>query len=387
MSIVEAVNRPKSAAPSQYLGFSLQQLRLTHYLLWVPDGITVSLEVADDVAVHHPDGSTLLEQAKSGLSSNPILNRSEQLWKTFSNWADRVEEGIDPSTTHFVLYVTPDKQGELAKKLHAAISIEAAAAALVEVKALITKKNATIGCSPYISNFLKLGDKTCEQIISRFRLIIEKDPVEGIRERLRATLRTESLDDFCAAAIGMARDLADSLIRSNLPAVIPAADFRKKFHAFVRKHDLLGLLTSTAPTPTKKQIAAIVDTAPIYVRQLKAIDASDDMLVTAVSDFLRSEADKTSWADEGRILRDSFVELDAALERHHTIARDEIEDTMSAHGEKQRGRVLYRKCAETSLPLEGHSLPSHFIAGAFNCLADGQRIGWHPNYKQLFPTE
>jgi hypothetical protein len=100
MSLVE-LNRPKSAAPGQYLGFSLQQLRFCDYLLWVPDGTAVSLEVADDVGVHNSDGSTALEQAKSAPTSNPIADRSEQLWKTFSNWADRVAEGTDPSMTDF----------------------------------------------------------------------------------------------------------------------------------------------------------------------------------------------------------------------------------------------------------------------------------------------
>jgi hypothetical protein len=111
------------------------------------------------------------------------------------------------------------------------------------------------------------------------------------------------------------------------------------------------------------------------------------MLVTAVSDFLRSESDKVAWASEGRIFPNSLIELDAQLERQHLIARDEIEDTLGAKSAEQRGRALYRKCAETNLPLEGQGLPSHFIPGAFNCLADGRRIGWHPNYKKLFPPE
>ena len=133
--------------------------------------------------------------------------------------------------------------------------------------------------------------------------------------------------------------------------------------------------------------AAVVDTAPTFVRQLTAIDATQDMLVTAVSDFLRSEADKVSWAEEGRIFPDSFVELDGQLERRHGLARGEIEDVLADQSEYRRGRALDRKCAETELPLEGQALPGHFIAGAFNSLADLRRVGWHPNYRSLFPKE
>jgi hypothetical protein len=387
MSLVELKPLPKSSAPGQYLGFSLQQVRLCHHLLRASDGASVSLEYTEDVAVHWPDGSQLLEQAKSALSSNPASDRSEELWKTFANWADRCSEGLDPTTVHFDLYITPPKTGELVMALHAAVSMESALAVLAKVKALVNWKKPDVGCSPYVTRFLNVGDTICAQIISRFRLVTEPDPVESIREQLRAVLPAETLDDFCAAAIGMARDQADRLIRNGVAAIVPAAEFRKHFRAFVRKYDLLGLLPSNSPQPSTGKIDALVNMAPIFVRQLNAVKASPDMLVGAVSDYLRSESDKVDWADEGLILANSLDELDDQLERQHIISRDEIEDTMDSQSEEQRGRALYRKCAETELPLEGRVLPSHFIAGAYNCLADSRRLGWHPQYKSLFPVE
>ena len=211
--------------------------------------------------------------------------------------------------------------------------------------------------------------------------------MESIREQLRAVLPAETLEDFCSTAIGMARAHADKLIRKGELAIVAAAEFRKQFRAFVRKYDLLGLLFSNAAQPTNEKIAALVNTAPIFVRQLEAVKASPEMLVGAVSDYLRSESDKVDWADEGLIVANSLDELDNQLERQHALSRDEIEDTMNSQSEEQRGRALYRKCAETELPLEGRVLPSHFIAGAYNCLADSLRLGWHPQYKTLFPVE
>ena len=388
MSLVELSQQaPKSAAPRQYLGFSLQQVRLCYYLLRVPDGDFVSLEVADDIAVHKADGSLLLEQAKSALGSNPLSDRSQELWKSFANWADRCAEGLDPATTEFQLYVTPAKAGGLVMDLHGASSVEAATAVLAKVKALVKPKEGHIGCAPYIIQFLSAGDAACAAIIRHFTLTCEQDPIESIRQQLRAVLPAQTLDDFCSTAIGMARDKADNLIRELKPAIVPATEFRKQFHAFVRKYDLLGLLVSSAPEPAHEVIKAIVSTEPVFVRQLKAVQASSDMLVMAVSDYLRTESDKIDWADEGLIFADSLDELDGQLARQHTIARDEIEDTMSSLTEEQRGRALYRKCAETTLPLEGRALPSHFIPGEFNYLANDRRLGWHPLYQTLFPDE
>lgn len=60
MSLLELEKPLKTAAAGQYLGYSLQQLRLCHHLLKAPDGDTVSLEYLDDVAVHRSDGTFLL---------------------------------------------------------------------------------------------------------------------------------------------------------------------------------------------------------------------------------------------------------------------------------------------------------------------------------------
>ena len=111
------------------------------------------------------------------------------------------------------------------------------------------------------------------------------------------------------------------------------------------------------------------------------------MLVTAVSDYLRTTAEKVLWADEGLIVEDSLNDLDTQLVRRHTIVRDEIEDTSSHLDEATRGRMTYRKCSETTLPLDGHTVPSYFVPGAYNCLADLCRLGWHPNYKNFFSVE
>jgi hypothetical protein len=387
MSLVAMRPRVKSAAPGQYLGFSLQQVRLCHHLLRVPDEASVSLEYADDVAVHGPGGIRLLEQSKSALTGNPASDRAEELWKTFANWADQCEDGLEPSITDFQLYVTPAKTGDLVMALHAAISTDAIVAALGKIKTLVNPEKPDVGCAPHVARFLKAGDATCSQIIERFRLVTAQDPIESIREPLRALLPIQTLDNFCAMAIGLAREYADKLIRRGEPAMVPAATYRKLFRAFVQKYDLSGLLVSVAPKPTENAIAELVITAPIFVRQLRTIQASGDMLVTAVSDYLQTESDKIDWASEGLIVSNSLDELDDQLQRQHTISRDEIEDTMSSQSEEQRGRALYRKCAETKLPLEGRVLPSHFVAGAFNCLADSCSLGWHPRYPILFPKD
>jgi hypothetical protein len=294
---------------------------------------------------------------------------------------------VNVKTTDFHLYVTPAKTGTLVSQLHAAAAAEPVAAALLKIKKLVNSKKGEVGCTPQVTRFLKAGDAICSLIIQRFQLVTETDPVESVREYVRAGVPAAAQEDLTAAAVGMARDRVDRLIREKQPPVMSAANFRRQFQTFARRSDLTNLLSSKAPKPSDGAIEALVNMAPTFVRQLQVINASSDQMVTAVSDYLRTTTDKVLWADEGVIVEESLDDLDAQLVRQHTIVRDEIEDTLARSDEPTRGRALYRKCAATELPLDGQALPGHFVAGAYNCLADARRLGWHPSYKTLFPEE
>jgi hypothetical protein len=53
MSDADVLTLTKAAAPGQYLGYSLQQLRLCHHLLRTKGDYQVSFEYLDE---HWPDG-------------------------------------------------------------------------------------------------------------------------------------------------------------------------------------------------------------------------------------------------------------------------------------------------------------------------------------------
>lgn len=378
----------KSAAPGQYLGYGLQDVRLCHHLLKVPAGCSVSLELVDDTAIHQPDGTVLLEQSKSGLSSNPVSDSSVELWKTFANWGRlSVEGSIDPALTQFRLYTCPPKEGALAQLLHEASTNSETTAVLAKIAKKVTEANKLKGCNPLILDFLGAGPDVCKQIILNFQLLMGADPLEPIREMLRYSVLEESLDDFCAHAIGAAKNQIAALIREGKTPAIDAADFRKRLQAFTRKHGVLGLLIPTTGQPTVVQIEAMLAAAPVFVQQLLKVNMKQEHVVRAVSDYLRSDADRVLWAADGRIVEESLDELHDGLESHFQITRDEIDDLHSTLDAETRGRQLYRRCVGHQAPLEGRSVPSYFIPGTYNLLADKVRVGWHPQYSEFFPGE
>jgi hypothetical protein len=378
----------KSAAPGQYLCYGLQDVRLCHHLLKSPLGCLVSLELIDDTAIHRPDGTVLLEQAKSALSGNPVSDGSVEIWKCFANWARLCLDGkVDAASTQFRLYTCPPNEGMLAELLHAASTGTEAAALVAKIESKVTPKNRSKGCNPLITEFLAAGAEICQRIILNFRLVMEADPLEPIREVLRFSVLDEAIDDFCMHAIGAAKNQVGALIRAGETPTIDASQFRKRLQAFIRKHGALGLLVPTTERPNNVQIEAMLAAAPVFVQQLMKVNMPQEHVVRAVSDFLRSDADRMIWAADGRIVEESLYELHDGLEAHFRIIRDEVEDLWSSKDTEARGRQVYRRCVTHQAPLEGRTVPSYFIPGTYNTLADRARVGWHPQYVDFFPRE
>ena len=72
----------KSNATAQLYGYSLQFPRALLRLLEVGEGGAVGIEVVGDVSVFFPNESILTEEDKSSLTTNPLTDKSEKLWKT-----------------------------------------------------------------------------------------------------------------------------------------------------------------------------------------------------------------------------------------------------------------------------------------------------------------
>jgi hypothetical protein len=380
-----AVKATKHAAPGPYLGFALQPVRLCFHLLTCPKGAQVSLEYLDDIAIHEPDGTVTLEQTKSALKQNPLADWSEGLWKTIANWLDGMSAGaFRPNETAFRLYVTPRWDGELASALDKATTAAEIAPITATVEAKLAKAKKPTGCDAFLQRFLAATETERLAVISQFEVLSDDaDPVDPIRDLLKAAFSSEIVDVLCKAGIGMAKEQADRLIRDGKPALIDGDSFKKTFRAFIQKINISGLLSPSGPPPPQSEIEALLTARPTFIRQLEIISANENERARAVSDFLRASSDKSAWAEQGLVFEGSYSDWDDDLVRHHGLISGEIADL---HADKEsviRGRLVYRRCAQVQAPLEGRAVPGHFVHGCFNSLADGRRVGWHPEYQSL----
>ena len=377
----------KHTAAGQYLGYALQPVRLCYHLLTCEDGASVSLEHIDDVAIHTVAGNVVREQTKSALTQNPLSDWAVELWKTIHIWMESVatcETNI--ATTRFRYYVTPTKVGAVAEKLSKATTAAEVTAITDEIKKALGRKKPA--CLQYLQTFLNATDTQRTAAISRMTIVsADDDPVEPIRERFRNAVRPEILDDACHSIIGMAKEEADRLIRRGKPALICSDDFRQKVRAFIGTISFTSTLTSLVPAPSHSDVEGLLLSRPTFIRQLELIQTSSDENLRAVSDFLRASADKSSWAEKGLIFEASLDDLDSNLVARQTAIAGEVGDLHGDMSSETRGRLVYHRCVQVSLPLEGRAVPGHFVPGCFNSLANLRRLGWHPDHASLLDKD
>jgi hypothetical protein len=380
-----AVKSLKNTAPGPYLGYALQPVRLCFHLLTSPVGAKVSLEHLDDIAVHYLDESVLLEQTKSALKQNPLSDWSDELWKAIAHWLEGIASGqLASDKSSFQLYVTPPHQGRWAQALSDAATETDVEALFASVKAEHKKFKKPKGCETNLQRFFSAPPEMRNALVMRFKLLSsDVDPIDALRNLIKTSVEPGLVDDLCHAAIGMAKEQADRLIRDGKASLVDADTFKRNFIAFVRKNNIPGLLTSLTPIPPNADVEAMLSTRPTFIRQLEIIDTTEQDHLRAVSDFLRASADKSAWAEQGLIFEGSLTEWDDFLVGRHSLISSEISDLHADKDAAFRGRMAYRQCAQVHAPLEGRAVPSHFVPGSFNALADIPRLGWHPHYQSL----
>ena len=278
--------------------------------------------------------------------------------------------------------LTPQRTGAWAQALGDANSATDVACLIAEIKAKYAKKK-TSGCAQYVQRFLDATDDERAGIVANFTVVSEDAPLEALRELIKTTVAPEVIDVLCHSAIGMAKEQADHLIRNDKPALIDGDAFKASFISFVQKNNLPGLLTSFAPTPGQEEVAAMLSMRPTFIRQLEIVETSQEDRVRAVSDFLRTSADKSVWAESGRVFEGSLRDWDDDLVRRHGLISGEVSDIYATKDASFRGRQTYRRCAQLQAPLDGRVVPGHFVHGCYNALADLMRLGWHPDYQSL----
>jgi hypothetical protein len=374
------------AAPGQYLGYGLQDVRLCMRLLTANNDDVASTEYLDDVAVRKANGRYLLEQSKSALSQNPVADWSPSLWKTFANWVDTTcHLRLDPAETEYILYVNPARTGRWVTALHNARSDGHVTELIRKLRKELSSRKVTPACMRYLGKFLEADPALRAAMIQNFTLIaFPGDPVDEMRRHLAAAVSPAIMDVVCAAAIGRAKMMAGERIRAGGVAEIAASDFHIQIRAIIRRHDRDDVLHSFAPRPDVAALESEVRSRA-YIRQLEAIEMDSDDKLRAATDYLRASADRTTWSERSLVHEVSLDDYDEALTAKWPYRRRAVAIQAKERSEIERGQLLYTESMQHSERLEGKDVPAHFTPGSYHALADCHEVWWHPRHKEVIP--
>ena len=376
----------RTNASGIYLGFSLQATRFLVHLLKANPGDVVCLEVFDDVAVVRVDGTLFVEQDKSNLATNPLSNRSLQLWKTLHNWMELAESGvIDPNKTTFVIYAFIAAPGAIADAFHCASTADTATAAIAKARDELKLGDPSSKVDDPVATLahqvLNTDPQRLVAIVKRFSIESgDGNPHGELQRLLLAKLVSEDVyPDVVRWAHGWVKIQVDRLLETKQPARIAQADFHAALLNYVRHHDREDILRSMAGSPPYEAVnleLAVRD----YVRQLRLIELDDVDVLEAINDFLRAASDRTIWAEQGLIDEGSLKSLAEELTSTWRNKKRRVTISFSDKPEHLQGQALYSDCIEHDTRLDNLLTPKLFIRGSWHALADDLTIGWHPQY-------
>jgi hypothetical protein len=382
--------RRKPQAPEQYWGYSLQAVRFLQLLLEASPGTTVSLEVFEDVGKKDQDGTTFASQTKTGLVKNPISDRALELWKTFANWLDAIDQGsLDQHQTIFELYVGRRQSCHIAESFHQAATSDAAESAIEKARCKLwgtSPKRALRSRLPaalrsVLDPVLDPARKPFVSVIKNFRLTFPvRDPLSDLRRSVNAKwVRPESVEIIIQYAHGWVKERLDALVQARKPAAIAVDEFNREMAVFLPRCDFRTILVSMAGKPTPAQVTA--EMVKVYVRQLELIEASDEDTFQAINDYLRSYVERTLWSKAGIVHDRSFEEFEDALLSYWRNKRRQNLLTRTDLTPIQHGQLLLSDCCIKEQRLQGLEVPSFFTPGSYHAMADDGQLGWHPEYK------
>ncbi len=375
-------------------GFFLQQTRFLVHLLRGEPGTFVSLEELSDVASHKEDGSIVAEEDKSGLTYNPVVDHSRDLWKTFSNWSKAAQNGtLNPLRTEFIIFVPHDYTGNFVQSFSDATNEEGAKNALNTVRDELwgkspsydKKETVAESISGYVEDVLDENNPHMLNIIMHFSLETGTDGSYDAIEQLLSTrfVQDEFLDVLEKQLLGWVKTCIDECINAKEVVRISVEEMQKEAKTFLRTLDHNHILASFAGNPTEEKKLGEYQQPKNYVQQLRLIDTKYEDILSAISDYLKANVDRHAWITRGMVHPLSLLTFSNTLTRIWKNIAENHQITSSNQSDVDIGKLIYNGCSDRNVKIEGRELPFHMVPGSYHVLSDEKRVGWHPKWQTL----
>ena len=397
----------KTEVPGSLEGFSAQEKQAFYELMRnTDDDVKVWIEKYDDVSVQKGTDIECIQLKSATGDNNPLTDRSVKLWKSLSNWVDKLQ---DPEITSEVntckcRYSVSSPRvlspGTIATLFHTASSESDAELAFQEALSIIGDPSESL--DPYTSRFFLSENKAYAiTVIRLFSYEIHHHFLSEIKDKfhevsyLDATIEESVFKTMC----GWIRCQASPFTEYGKPALLPRVEYRKELTKEGRRlRD--NPLSQAIPKPSDADIHVEKSKQTNYLIQLQLIDKAlegsrDDIALDAITEKLRSDCLIITLAKYGTISSEGLEAYQDELVSEWKNERQKslLSSTYQAKSNEAIGASIFlnTRTAVKTTRLEAFDTPWYFSCGQLHGLADtvddtfgAPRIGWHPNYRDFF---
>lgn len=376
-------------ASGQLLGYAIQFPRALYHLLKATVGCSVCIEVHGDVATVLPNGNVIAEEDKSSVVSNPVTDKSTDLWKTLSNWVDGIKTGeFKASTTTFVLFRNKSGRAGLAEAFDQCTTRAQADQVLVDAASRFTDIDDKHAIWSYYKNVLLDNRDTLIDVVVKLQLETgDSSGYQAVEQELRGKyVPISQIEAVVKHLNGWLVKLVVTRISQKQPAIIKFDEFAHEWSVLFERARCLELLDfTTYSPPSSDEIDCHVRSRPTYLRQIEFVNGDNDDLIQAVTDFLKAKTNRDKWIENELIDERVAGDFETNLCNFWRNKKKEVSlVNRTTLTKEERGMLLLAACQGHSETIRSIKPPPSTIAGTYHALANMPILGWHDDWGSEF---
>jgi hypothetical protein len=380
------------SAADSLVGY-LYQMRVA--LLWslqrLPAGadFVVSVETLDDVAFETKGGTPQeLVQTKHHRNREANLtDASPDLWKSLRIWFEAAEAGqVIPGTSLYLLTTALAAAGSVASHLRKTNrDVAAALSALASTAQSSTNK----ANEAAYAAFLKAAPARRQALMNTVVVIDAAPTMAGTDQDLRTLIfyavERKHREAFLERLEGwwtrrVLRQLVtpgDRILAEEIEAQM--ADLREQFkqEALPIDEDLLHF--------TLDEATHVAHAGSTFVRQIELTKASKQRIAAVIRDYYRAFTQRSRWQREELVYIGEVGQYERRLVEAWDLVflamKDEIGDAATDDAKIQAARRVLTWAEQCVIPIRPRVTEPFFTRGSLHMLADEQRVGWHPEFR------
>lgn len=349
----------------------------------------IYIEKDDDASFCDGAGINTIQQIKQHKHGHSLNNTSADLWKTIRIWIGLIRKHVDLTDTYFFLVTTSNIAPNTAPHYLKSNDCRDTEKALIELVDVASRSRSLENAIAY-KEFMELGDETKRNLIDRITMLSDNSDIIGLENEIKIKLYYACprghIDSFFQRLEGWWHKLVIDRIVSDNDDPINSIDLDRKIESLSDQFKQDNLPIDYDLLSESIDNSQFSDS--FFVKQLELIGVTRPRRVfKAIRNFYFAFNQRTRWITE-QLVRNSELEryektLIDEWDTRFLIMLDEIGDCNAEKKMCEAAKKLYEWVETGELARIRDRVDEQNIArGSYQILADGFKVGWHPQFKE-----